>query len=95
MLRAGGKNYFFDVKQASNGSNYLTITDSYKNQKGESVTNKVLIFKDHAQEFAATLQEAGEYLKWKIDFFKGSFFFQRLPNEEINSCYNIKSGKQK
>jgi len=63
MLRAGGKNYFFDVKQASNGSNYLTITDSYKNQKGESVTNKVLIFKDHAQEFAATLQEAGEYLK--------------------------------
>jgi hypothetical protein len=63
MLRAGGKNYFFDVKQASNGSNYLTITDSYKNQKGESVTNRVLIFKDHAQDFATTLAEAGSYLK--------------------------------
>lgn len=63
MLRAGGKNYFFDVKKASNGSNYLTITDSYKNQKGENVTNRVMIFKDHAQNFAATLAEAQTYLQ--------------------------------
>ena len=63
MLRAGGKNYFFDVKQASNGSNYLTITDSYKNQKGENVTNRVLIFKDHVQNFIATIEEAKTYLQ--------------------------------
>lgn len=62
MLRAGGKNYFFDVKQASNGSNYLTITDSYKNQKGENVTNRVLVFKDHAKEFIATVEESCTYL---------------------------------
>lgn len=61
-LRAGGKNYFFDVKQASNGSNYLTITDSYKNQKGEQVTNRVMIFKDHVQNFISTIQEASTHL---------------------------------
>lgn len=63
MMRAGGKNYFFDVKKASNGSNYLTITDSYKNQRGENVTNRVMIFKDHIQDFLTNLQEAGTYLK--------------------------------
>ncbi|EKE19770.1 MAG: hypothetical protein ACD_8C00109G0001 [uncultured bacterium] len=62
-LRAGGKNYFFDVKQASNGSNYLTITDSYKNQKGEQVTNKVMIFKDHIANFIATMEEAKTHLQ--------------------------------
>jgi hypothetical protein len=63
MLRAGGKNYFFDVKRASNGSNYLTIAESYKKPTGESVTNRVMLFKDHTQDFVATLEEAGAYLK--------------------------------
>lgn len=62
-LRAGGKNYLFDVKQASNGSNYLTITDSYKNQKGEQITNRVLIFKDHVANFIVTIQEACTHLQ--------------------------------
>jgi hypothetical protein len=63
MLRAGGKNYFFDVKCASNGSNYLTIAESYKNQKGEQVSNRIMIFKDHADSFAETLKEVEGYLK--------------------------------
>ena len=62
LLRAGGKNYFFDVKKASNGSNYLTITDSYKNQKGENVTNRVMIFRDHVQSFIGAFEEAKTYL---------------------------------
>lgn len=63
MLRAGGKNYFFDVKQASNGSNYLTISESYKKQTGEQVTNRVMLFRDHAQDFIGAIQEAAAYLK--------------------------------
>lgn len=63
MLRAGGKNYFFDVRQASNGSNYLTIAESYKKPTGEQVSNRVMLFRDHAQDFIATLQEAGAFLK--------------------------------
>ena len=63
MLRAGGKNYFFDVKKASNGSNYLTVAESYKNQQGQPVTNRVMLFKDHFQDFFASLQEASNFLK--------------------------------
>lgn len=63
MLKAGGKNYFFDVKTASNGSNYLTITDSYKNKEGQNVTNRTMIFKDHIQGFMETLAEASMHLQ--------------------------------
>lgn len=63
MLKAGGKNYFFDVKKASNGSNYLTITDSYKNKNGENVTNRVIVFKDQIKDFVATFEEVGTYLQ--------------------------------
>lgn len=63
MLRAGSKNYFFDVKRASNGSNYLTVSESYKNQKGEQVNNRILVFKDHAEDFVATFKDASAYLK--------------------------------
>jgi len=63
MLRAGSKNYFFDVKQASNGSNYLTIAESYKKPTGEQVANRVMVFKDHAADFASAFAEASGYLK--------------------------------
>lgn len=63
MVKAGGKNYFFDVKKASNGSNYLTITESYKKQTGEQVMNRLLIFKDHFQEFTGVLDAVKQYLQ--------------------------------
>jgi hypothetical protein len=62
MVKAGNKTYFFDVKKASNGSNYLTIAESYKNQKGEKVINRILMFKDHFPEFVAALEEVKKYL---------------------------------
>lgn len=58
MLRAGNKNYFFDVRKASNGSNYLTIAESYKNKEGANVINRIMIFKDHMVNFQKTLAEA-------------------------------------
>ena len=63
MLRAGSKNYFFDIKQASNGSNYLTISESYKNKEGAQISNRLMIFKDHAKDFASTFSEAEAYLR--------------------------------
>ena len=62
MVKAGNKTYFFDVKKASNGSNYLTIAESYKNQKGEKVINRILMFKDHFPEFVGALEEVKKYL---------------------------------
>ena len=63
MVKAGGKTYFFDVKKASNGSNYLTIAESYKKPTGEKVINRLLLFKDHFQEFAGALNEVQKYLQ--------------------------------
>ena len=63
MVKAGGKTYFFDVKKASNGSNYLTIAESYKKPTGEKVINRLLLFKDHFQEFTGALNEVAQYLQ--------------------------------
>ncbi len=62
MVKAGSKTYFLDVKKASNGSNYLTIAESYKNQKGEKVINRILMFKDHFPEFVGALEEVKKFL---------------------------------
>jgi hypothetical protein len=63
MVKAGTKTYFFDVKKTIKGSNYLTIAESYKNQQGERVTNRVMLFKDHFPEFAEALSEVKQYLQ--------------------------------
>ena len=62
MVRAGSKNYFFDVKKASNGSHYLTIAESYKKKDGEKVINRSMLFKDHLPEFSKAFTEVGTYL---------------------------------
>jgi hypothetical protein len=62
MVRAGKKNYFFDVKKASNGSHYLTIAESYQKQDGQRVINRLMVFRDHVGEFEASLAEAKAYL---------------------------------
>jgi len=62
-VKAGTKNYFFDVKKTIKGSNYLTIAESYKNQKGERVTNRVMLFKEHFPEFAGALSEIRQYMQ--------------------------------
>jgi len=62
MMRAGGKNYFFDVKKAKTGNNYLTVAESYKGKDGASVVNRIMIFKDHLADFQKTLQEVESHL---------------------------------
>jgi len=63
MVKAGGKTYFFDVKKASNGTNYLTIAESYQKPTGEKVVNRLLIFKDHFPAFTGALEEVKQYLQ--------------------------------
>jgi hypothetical protein len=62
MQRAGKKNYFFDVRKAANGNNYLTIAESYQKQDGQRVINRIMVFKDHVEEFEDSLTEAKAYL---------------------------------
>lgn len=63
MVRAGSKNYFFDVKKASNGSNYLSIAESYTKKDGEKVINRVMIFKDHFAGFVSAMESVKGYLQ--------------------------------
>ena len=62
MVRAGAKNYFFDVKKASNGSHYLTVAESYKNKSGEKIINRIMLFKDHMTAFSSALAEVESYM---------------------------------
>ncbi len=63
VLKAGGKTYFFDVKKAKNGKNYLTISETWKKPDGEAVRNRLMIFSDNIDEFSNALAEAGKFLK--------------------------------
>jgi hypothetical protein len=62
MLRAGSQNYFFDVKKSTKGNNYLTIAQSYKDKNGQSVVNRIMLFKEHFPDFSKTLTEIENYL---------------------------------
>lgn len=58
ILKAGGRTFFFDVKEAKNGKNYLIITESrfHKDTK-QSTRSSVFLFQDDIEKFKEILQE--------------------------------------
>ena len=57
MVRAGRTTYFVDVREAKNGSKYLSITESRLN--GEEKEKKTLrIFGDAINQFRQAIEEA-------------------------------------
>ena len=63
MVRAGRKNYFFDVKKASNGKNYLTIAESSIDKDGNKKVSRFLLFQDQFADFAGALSETRQYFQ--------------------------------
>jgi len=61
-LIAGGKTYFFDVREAQSGDKYLQITESRLRQGGERYRSNIVIFKEHFNEFRQALDEVTEKL---------------------------------
>ena len=54
-LKAGGKTYFFDIKDTKEGKPYLIITESrYKGEDQEPERSSIFVFQENAQEFAFT-----------------------------------------
>ncbi len=51
MVRANSRTYFMNVRQASNGSNYISITESRKTKEGEFQTSRIMIFKEDLKSF--------------------------------------------
>lgn len=61
-LTAGGKTYFFDVREAQSGDRYLQITESRLKQGGERYRSNIVIFKEYFEEFRQALDEIAEKL---------------------------------
>lgn len=61
-IKTKGRTYFFDVKEASNGSKYLTICESRK-VDGEWQRNRIMVFDDNIPAFFQGLKEAAPSLK--------------------------------
>ncbi len=56
-VKAGGKTYFFDIKQSPDGRRYLVITESrFKGEGSERERVSLVLFPEHAQAFLDKLQ---------------------------------------
>ena len=56
-LNAGGRTYFFDVRETQSGDRYLQITESRLKQNGERYRSSIVIFKEYFNEFCQALEE--------------------------------------
>lgn len=58
MLKASSHAYFFDIKKAKNGSNFLVVTESrFDKTTKQSKRSSILLFKDDLEPFIAKLKE--------------------------------------
>ncbi len=52
ILKCGRRTYFFDLKQATNGSTYLRITESwFAKETQQTKRNWFILFKDDVEKF--------------------------------------------
>ena len=69
-VSAGRRTYFFDVKESSEGTIYLVISESAKKEES-FIHHRVMIFQEHLEEFIegfkAAVELAGKSYKPEID----------------------------
>lgn len=56
-LKTSSQTYFFDVKAAKNGNQYLNITQSRINKDGQKFRSTITVFLDQIKEFAQVFEE--------------------------------------
>ena len=60
-VTAGSRTYFFDIKEATNGSRYLTINESKKvGDKNEY--NRIFVFEDQMSAFTEGFKKVYNFL---------------------------------
>jgi len=58
MLKGSSRSYFFDVKKAKNGNNFLVVTESrFDKETKQSKRSSLLLFKDDLEGFIRKLKE--------------------------------------
>jgi hypothetical protein len=55
-MKAGGRDYFFDLRATQKGDEYLHITES-RLKEGEEIRGSIVIFQEYLEEFSRTLEE--------------------------------------
>ena len=55
-MKAGGRDYFFDLRATQKGDKYLHITES-RLKDGEEIRGNIIIFQEHIDEFSQVLEE--------------------------------------
>ena len=75
---AGSRTYFFDVKEAKDGTKYVVISES--RQAGSSYDHsRVMIFEDHLETFAEGFQKTLQFLGVKTKAYKVDDVRQTYP----------------
>ena len=62
-VTAGGRTYFFNVKETGDGVKYLTITESRKMDDGEFRRERIFIFEECIDLFIKGLMDAVNFVK--------------------------------
>lgn len=55
-MKAGGRDYFFDLRVTQKGDKYLHITES-RLKDGEEIRGNIVIFQEYFDEFSQMLEE--------------------------------------
>jgi len=63
MVRAGKTTYFIDVKEAKNGSNYLSISEHRLDQDAKKLRSTIRVFGDSIEQFRQAIDEAAASAK--------------------------------
>lgn len=75
---AGSRTYFFDAKEAKDGTKYLVISES--RQRSSSYNNsRVMVFEEHLEAFAIGFQKTLQFLGVKIKAYKVNDVRQTYP----------------
>jgi hypothetical protein len=64
-LKAGGRTYFIDVREARNKAKYLTISETKPSSDGTKkfTRSSIMVFNDQAEQFREVFTEAVDLLK--------------------------------
>jgi len=63
MIRAGRTTYFIDVKEAKNGSKYISISEHRLDQDQKKVRSTIRVFGESVEQFRQAIDEAASSAK--------------------------------
>jgi len=62
-VQAGSRTYFFDVRLSSDGTKYLTISESRNKGTEKFEHDRIMIFDEHLESFQTALNKTLDFIK--------------------------------